>query len=190
MLARFVREKWDGASHLPPTSLRGITRANSPPSKATRYAHVRSSCGKLWGVFLFRWRHSVCLLMIAILPVSFRLKIKIPQLAMLRSDGVGVLVNKSPAPASIALFSDDLIETQKTAVARIEASGSAADINSETMVQFEGNELVLDHGSLSVNTSRGMTSARGLPHDHAREQRRMDSLRRCRPQWESERISA
>ena len=24
------------------------------------------------------------------------------------------------------------------------------------MVQFEGNELVLDHGSLSVNTSRGL----------------------------------
>ncbi|MGP0017662.1 MAG: hypothetical protein ACLPHP_03760 [Candidatus Sulfotelmatobacter sp.] len=76
---------------------------------------------------------------------------------MLRSEGVGVLVNKYPAPASIALFSNDLIETQKAVVARIEASGSAADINAETVVQFEGNELVLDHGSLSVNTSRGMT---------------------------------
>jgi hypothetical protein len=70
---------------------------------------------------------------------------------------VGVLVNKSPAPASIALFSDDLIETEKEVAARIDISGSAADINAETVVQFEGNELVLDHGSLSVNTSRGMT---------------------------------
>jgi hypothetical protein len=77
---------------------------------------------------------------------------------MLRSNGVGVLVNKSPAPASIALFSDDFVETQKNAaLARIDISGSAADINAETVVQFEGNELVLDHGSLSVNTSRGMT---------------------------------
>jgi hypothetical protein len=75
----------------------------------------------------------------------------------LHSDGVGVLVNKSSAPASIALFSDDLIETEKAAVARIDVSGSAVDINAETVVQFEGNELVLDHGSLSVNTSRGMT---------------------------------
>jgi hypothetical protein len=93
--------------------------------------------------------------MLAILPAS--LEAQETAAAMLRSEGVGVLVNQYPAPASIALFSDDLIETQKAAVARIEASGSAADINAETVVQFEGNELVLDHGSLSVNTSRGMT---------------------------------
>lgn len=75
--------------------------------------------------------------------------------AMLRSNG-GVLVNKSPVPNSVALFPDDLIETQKGIAARIEASGSTADINPETMVQFEGVELVLDHGSLSVNTSRAV----------------------------------
>ncbi len=76
--------------------------------------------------------------------------------AMLRSNGIGVQVNRYPAPASTALFSGDSIETQQNAVARIEASGSTADLNSETMVQFEGIELVLEHGSLSVNTSRGM----------------------------------
>jgi len=93
--------------------------------------------------------------MLAILPAS--VQAQETAAAMLRSEGVGVLVNKYPAPASIALFSNDLIETQKAAVARIEATGSAADINAETVIQFEGNELVLDHGSLSVNTSRGMT---------------------------------
>lgn len=93
--------------------------------------------------------------MLAILPAS--LEAQETAAAMLRSEGVGVLVNKYPAPASIALFSDDLIETQKATVARIEANGSAADINAETVVQFEGNELVLDHGSLSVNTSHGMS---------------------------------
>ena len=93
--------------------------------------------------------------MLAILPVSFQAQDN--AVAILHSDGVGVLVNKNPAPASIALFSDDVIETEKAAVARIDISGSAADINAETVVQFEGNELVLDHGSLSVNTSRGMT---------------------------------
>jgi hypothetical protein len=92
--------------------------------------------------------------MIVILPVS--LLAQDTAAAMLRSDGIGVLVNKNPAPASTALFSGDLIETQKTAVARIEASGSTADIHPETMIQFEGNELVLEHGSLSVNTSRGL----------------------------------
>ncbi len=92
--------------------------------------------------------------MIVILPVS--LIAQDTAAAMLRSNGVGVLVNRNSAPDSVALFSDDLIETQKNAAARIEASGSSADLNAETMVQFENNELVLDHGSLSVSTSRGM----------------------------------
>jgi hypothetical protein len=92
--------------------------------------------------------------MIVILPVS--LLAQDTAVAILRSKGIGVLVNKNPAPASSALFSDDLVETQKDAVARIEATGSTADINPETIVQFEGIELVLDHGSLSVNTSRGL----------------------------------
>lgn len=101
-----------------------------------------------------KWHHLVCLTMVVILPVS--LVADDAAAAMLRSNGIGVLVNKNPAPASTALFSDDLIETQRNAVARIEASGSTADILPETMVQFRGDELVLDHGSLSVNTSRGL----------------------------------
>lgn len=103
------------------------------------------------GIGLFSWRQFVCLPIIAILPVS--LMGDETGSAMLRSNG-GVLVNKNPAPASAALFRDDLIETQKNVVARIEAAGSTADINPETMLQFEGDTLVLDHGSLSVNTSR------------------------------------
>jgi len=92
--------------------------------------------------------------MIVILPVS--LLAQDTAAAMLRSNGVGVVVNKNPAPETVALLSDDLIETQKTASARIDAPGSTADINPDTMVQFEGTELVLDHGSLSVNTARGL----------------------------------
>ncbi len=92
--------------------------------------------------------------MIAILPVS--LAAQQPAAAILRSNGVGVLVNRNPARGSAALFPNDLVETQKTAIARIESGGSTADVSPETMVQFEGSELVLDHGSLSVNTSRGL----------------------------------
>jgi hypothetical protein len=73
--------------------------------------------------------------------------------ALLHSNGA-VLVNRSPAPASLAIFPDTLIETPKNAMARLELTGSAADINEESMVQFEADELVLDHGTVSVNTSR------------------------------------
>lgn len=92
--------------------------------------------------------------MVVILPVS--VLADDTAAAMLRSNGTGVLVNKNAAPSSTALFPNDLIETQKDAVARIEANGSTAEINSETMVQFDGDELVLDHGTVSVNTSRGL----------------------------------
>jgi hypothetical protein len=103
---------------------------------------------------LFQWRQLVCLPLLSILPVSLLAQENAG--AMLRSNGTGVLVNRNPAPASVPLFHEDLVETQKNAVARIEVSGSTADINPETMLQFEGDMLVLDHGSLSVNTSRGL----------------------------------
>lgn len=76
--------------------------------------------------------------------------------AILRSSGTGVSVNRSAAPASIALYRDDLIETQQKAVARIEISGSSADISPETIVQFRSDELFLDHGTIAVNTTRGL----------------------------------
>jgi len=96
----------------------------------------------------------VCSAMAVILPVS--VAADETAAAMLRSSGAGVLVNKNPVPTSIALFPNDLIETRKNAVGRIEVSGSTADINADTMVQFEGDELVLDHGSLSVSTTQGL----------------------------------
>jgi len=76
--------------------------------------------------------------------------------ALLHSSGNGTLVNQSSAPASIAIFPDDLIQTPKDNVARIEVTGSAAEVDVETMVQYQASELVLDHGHLSVNTIRGL----------------------------------
>jgi hypothetical protein len=91
--------------------------------------------------------------LIVILPVSL---LADDMAGMLRSNGIGVLVNKNAAPASIALFPNALIETQTDAVARVEETGSIADINPETMVEYETGEMVLAHGSLSVNSSRGL----------------------------------
>lgn len=96
----------------------------------------------------------MCLSMAVVLPVL--LGAQETAAATLRSSGSGVLVNNNPAPTSIALFPDDLVQTPKNAVARIELTGSSADINADSMVQFEGDELVLDHGTLSVRTTRGL----------------------------------
>jgi hypothetical protein len=75
--------------------------------------------------------------------------------AMLHSDG-GVWLNGNVAPNSSAIFPHDLVQTQKENKAKIDADGSSATIQPDTIVQFDGDELVLDHGSLQVNTSRGM----------------------------------
>jgi len=92
--------------------------------------------------------------MLIILPVS--LWADDTGAAVLRSNNGGVLLNKNEAPPTSALFPDDLVETQKTAMARIETTGSTADVHPETVVQFEADELVLDHGTVSVNTSRAL----------------------------------
>jgi hypothetical protein len=93
--------------------------------------------------------------MIAILSVSVPAA-ETSAAAMLRNAGPGVTVNRSEAPPSTALFTHDLIETPKGVGSRIQLNGSIVEIGPETMVEFEGDELVLDHGDLSVETFRGL----------------------------------
>jgi len=79
-----------------------------------------------------------------------------PSGAILHSGGQGVLVNGNSVPASAAVFDNDLIQTEKASPARIEMTGSSATIDSETVLQFQLEELALDHGSLSVYTTSGL----------------------------------
>jgi hypothetical protein len=102
---------------------------------------------------LLKWRNLVCGMMIVVMPAS--LMAQASGGAMLHSDG-GVWLNGNPAPNSSAIFPHDLVQTQKDHQGKIDADGSTVTVQPDTIVQFEGDELVLDHGSLQVNTSRGM----------------------------------
>jgi hypothetical protein len=99
------------------------------------------------------WRKLVCGVMIVVVPVS--VVGQVTDRAMLHSDG-GTWLNGSPAPESSAIFMDALVQTPKDHSAKIDAEGSAATVLPETIVQFEGDELVLDHGGLQVTTGRQM----------------------------------
>jgi hypothetical protein len=99
------------------------------------------------------WRKLVCGVMIVVVPVS--LFAQVTDRAMLHSDG-GTWLNGNPAPESSAIFMDALIQTPKEHSAKIDAEGSAATVQPETIVQFEGDELVLDHGGLQLTTERQM----------------------------------
>ena len=105
-------------------------------------------------VSLFAWRNFVGVCMTMILPVSAFPDN--PNGAILYSKGQGVLVDGNSVPESAVIFDDDFVQTEKTSSARIQMTGSAATIDPESVLQFQLEELVLDHGSLSVYTSTGL----------------------------------
>jgi hypothetical protein len=89
--------------------------------------------------------------MIAFLPES--LMADDSAAAILLSNG-GVLLNGTLAPASSALFPNDLVQTKSLSEATINAAGSTVTVKPDTVVQFEGDELHLDHGTLQVSSAR------------------------------------
>jgi len=105
------------------------------------------------GISLSEWRQLVCCVVIVILPAS--LLAQDANRGLLHSDG-GTWLNELPATPVAAIFPDSLVQTQAGHVARIDVEGSSVLIAPETMVQFQGHELVLDHGSLQLDTSRAM----------------------------------
>ena len=102
---------------------------------------------------MLEWRKLVCGVMIVVVPAS--MAAQGTDRALLHSDG-GTWLNGKPAPASSAIFRNDHIETQAAHSAKIDVEGSTVMILPNTVVQFEGDELVLDHGSLQLNTARQM----------------------------------
>jgi hypothetical protein len=72
--------------------------------------------------------------------------------ALVHSKG-GVWVNGAEATDSTSIFAGDLVETRPGFVANLDIEGSSVLIQSESIVKFQGNFLVLEHGSVSVGTS-------------------------------------
>jgi hypothetical protein len=105
---------------------------------------------------LIEWRKLVCGVMIVVAPVSLTAQTTDRTLrGLLHNDG-GTWLNGTPAPASAAIFADSLVQTEAGYSARINTEGSTALIGPETVMQFQGSELALDHGSLQLDTAREM----------------------------------
>jgi hypothetical protein len=80
--------------------------------------------------------------------------------AMLYSNGTARL-NGSTLPRSSAIFPGDLVQTTADSVAKINAAGTSLMVLSDTLVQFEGNAVKLEHGGVAVSTSKAMTTRAG-----------------------------
>src|SRR5208282_244875 len=79
--------------------------------------------------------------------------------AMLYTDGAWL--NGSRVPQSSAIFSGDLVQTRPDSAANIHAPGSSVTVLGDSLVEFEGASLKVEHGGVSVSTSKGMATTAG-----------------------------
>ena len=81
--------------------------------------------------------------------------------AMLYTNGAA-WVNGTHVPrASSAIFSGDLLQTRSDSVANINEPGSAITVHYDSLVQFEGSSVVIEHGGVTISTSRGIGTTAG-----------------------------
>jgi hypothetical protein len=81
--------------------------------------------------------------------------------AMLYTSGTA-WVNGAHVPrASSSIFSGDLLQTRSDSVANIKSPGSTITVFSDSMVQFEGSSLRIDHGGVTIATSKGVGTTVG-----------------------------
>jgi hypothetical protein len=73
--------------------------------------------------------------------------------AMLYSHGTALL-NGDSIPRSTAIFSGDLIQTTADSVANINVIGSTVLVLNDSLVQYEGNAVKLEHGGVTISTSK------------------------------------
>jgi len=81
--------------------------------------------------------------------------------AMLYTNGIA-WVNGSGVPrASSAIFSGDLLQTRSDTVANINSAGSSITVHMDSLVQFEGSSLKIEHGGLTISTSKAIAATAG-----------------------------
>jgi hypothetical protein len=80
--------------------------------------------------------------------------------AMLYANGAAWL-NGSHVPNSSAIFAGDLVQTRSDSAANIHAPGSSITVLGDSLVKFEGASLKVEHGGVSVSTSKGVAMIAG-----------------------------
>jgi hypothetical protein len=103
-------------------------------------------------------RNVACWTMIAVVPASLLAADSAP--AMLYARGAA-WINGGAVPRTSAVFPGDLVQTRSDSVASINASGSNVVVLADSLVKFEGPAVALEHGSLRVATSKGLSTHTG-----------------------------
>lgn len=81
--------------------------------------------------------------------------------AMLYTNGAA-WVNGSHVPrSSSAIFSGDLLQTRSDTIANINQPGSTITVLADSLVEFQGSALSIEHGGVTVSTSRSVSTIAG-----------------------------
>src|ERR1700688_4552834 len=80
--------------------------------------------------------------------------------AMLYATG-GTWLNGGHVPKSSAIFAGDMVQTRSDSAANIHAAGSSITVLGDSLVQFEGDSLKVEHGGVSVSTSKSVAATAG-----------------------------
>ncbi len=106
---------------------------------------------------VFHLRILSCI-MVVVLPVAL-LAADLPG-AMLYSHGTALL-NGTNISRSSAIFAGDLVQTNADSVANINATGSSVLVLNESLVEYQGTTLKLEHGGVTVSTSKLLATQAG-----------------------------
>jgi hypothetical protein len=80
--------------------------------------------------------------------------------AMLYATGATWL-NGSHVPNSSAIFAGDMVQTRSDSAANIHAAGSSITVLADSLVKFDGDSLRVEHGGVSVSTSKSVATIAG-----------------------------
>lgn len=81
--------------------------------------------------------------------------------AMLYTNGAA-WVNGAHVPrSSSAIFFGDLLQTRSDSIANINQPGSTITVLADSLVKFERESLDIEHGGVTVSTSRGISTTAG-----------------------------
>jgi hypothetical protein len=69
--------------------------------------------------------------------------------------------NGASVPGTSAVFPGDLVQTKADAMVQINATGSSVMIFSDSLVKYEGDRVSLEHGTVRVATTQGMSIQAG-----------------------------
>src|SRR5882724_6904634 len=81
--------------------------------------------------------------------------------AMLYTKGTAWVNGANVPRSSSAIFSGDLLLTRSDTIANINAPGSSITVQNDSLVQYEGSLLKIEHGGVTVSTSKSVATSAG-----------------------------